>query len=87
LILLYRYNSYKYKNYNGRGVSKIMSSLQKFHRRTASFGPPPWPPTVIGMGDETNGFWLGGVSPKLIVAPNPQKHIWHGDHMVQPEVQ
>ena len=34
MILLYRYNSYIYKNYNGRGVSKIMSSLQKFHRRT-----------------------------------------------------
>jgi hypothetical protein len=37
MILLYRYNSYIYKNYNGRGVSKIMSSLQKFHRRTQPF--------------------------------------------------
>jgi hypothetical protein len=50
-----------------------MSSLQKFHRRTASFGPPPtWPATAIGGGDITYGFWLGtagdGTS-KLIVAP------------------
>jgi hypothetical protein len=50
---------------------KIMSSLQKFHRRTASFGPPPtWPATAIGGGDVTYGFWLGGISTnKLIVAP------------------
>ncbi len=73
-ILLHRYNYYKYNNYNGEGVLKIMSSLHKFHRRTASFGPPPpWPPTSIGMGDNTHGYWLGtagdGTS-KLIVAPN-----------------
>jgi hypothetical protein len=48
-----------------------MSSLQKFHRRTQSVGGPAmWPATVIGMGDSTHGFWLGGtVSNKLIVAP------------------
>jgi hypothetical protein len=48
-----------------------MSSLQKFHRRTASFGPPPtWPATAIGGGDEAHGYWLGGViSNKLIIAP------------------
>ena len=48
-----------------------MSSLQKFHRRTASFGPPPtWPATAIGGGDITHGFWLGDISSnKLIVAP------------------
>ena len=73
IILLYRYNSYIYKNYNGRGVSKIMSSLQKFHRRTMSLGPMvTWPATAIGGGDNTHGYWLGpdglGTS-KLIVAP------------------
>ena len=49
-----------------------MSSLQKFHRRTASFGPPPFSFTSIGGGDATHGYWLGtagnGTS-KLIVAP------------------
>ncbi len=30
-----------------------------------------WPPTVIGMGDETHGYWLGGPSNnKLIVDPS-----------------
>ena len=70
MILLYRYNSYIYKNYNGRGVSKIMSSLQKFHRRTMSLGTVTWPATSIGMGDATHGYWLGDISTnKLIVAP------------------
>ena len=69
-ILLYRYNSYIYKNYNGRGVSKIMSSLQKFHRRTQSSGPPPWPAIAIGGGDDAHGYWLGDISSnKLVVAP------------------
>ena len=56
IILLYRYNSYIYKNYNGRGVSKIMSSLQKFHRRTLG-------PAVKLIGSESvpagAGFYLG----------------------------
>jgi hypothetical protein len=70
MILLYRYNSYIYKNYNGRGVSKIMSSLQKFHRRTMSLGPVTWPPTAIGGGDVANGYWLGGPTfNALVVAP------------------
>jgi hypothetical protein len=70
LILLYHYNSYIYKNYNGRGVSKIMSSLQKFHRRTMSLGPPPFSFTAIGVGSDTVGYWLGDISSnKLIVAP------------------
>lgn len=50
-----------------------MSSLQKFHRRTNNavvVASATWPPTVIGMGDDTKGYWLGGVSTdKLIVAP------------------
>jgi hypothetical protein len=52
-----------------------MSSLQKFHRRTnnAPSGPVvTWPPSAIGMGNATYGYWLGtagdGTS-KLIVAP------------------
>jgi len=53
-----------------------MSSLQKFHRRTQPFGPATipeiWPPTTIGEGGDTKGYWLGtagnGTS-KLIVAP------------------
>jgi hypothetical protein len=57
-ILLYRYNSYIYKNYNGRGVSKIMSSLQKFHRRTNGGAP-----AVKLIGSEApvagSGFYLG----------------------------
>jgi hypothetical protein len=51
-----------------------MSSLQKFHRRTNVGAPPPpqWPPTVIGMGDDTHGYYLGTAgtgSQKLIIAP------------------
>jgi hypothetical protein len=47
-----------------------MSSLQKFHRRTASFGPITWPATAIGGGDETHGYWLGDISSnKIILAP------------------
>jgi hypothetical protein len=49
-----------------------MSSLQKFHRRIASFGPVTWPPTTIGMGDDTHGYWIGpsgnGIAP-MYVAP------------------
>ena len=68
-ILLYHYNSYIYKNYNGRGVSKIMSSLQKFHRRTMSLGPPPFSFTTIGSGNDTVGYWLGDISTnRLVVA-------------------
>lgn len=51
---------------------KIMSSLHKFHRRTNGVpsGAVSWPTTSIGMGDDTHGFWLGGISSnKLIVAP------------------
>ena len=37
-----------------------------------SLGPVTWPPSTIGMGDETHGYWVGtagdGTS-KLIVAP------------------
>ena len=58
MILLYRYNSYIYKNYNGRGVSKIMSSLQKFHRRTNGGAP-----AVKLIGSEApvagSGYYLG----------------------------
>ena len=58
MILLYRYNSYIYKNYNGRGVSKIMSSLQKFHRRTNGGAP-----AIKLIGSEAPvsgaGFYLG----------------------------
>ena len=50
-----------------------MSSLQKFHRRTMSLGPPPPPPfsfTAIGVGSDTVGYWLGDASSnKLVVAP------------------
>ena len=50
-----------------------MSSLQKFHRRTMSSGSTSgsvWPASVIGMGDSTHGYWLGGAAAnKLIVAP------------------
>ena len=67
MILLYRYNSYIYKNYNGRGVSKIMSSLQKFHRRTQPFGPVV---LTIGSGSDDKGYWLGGLpNNKIIIAP------------------
>jgi hypothetical protein len=69
-ILLNRYNSYIYKNYNGLGVSKIMSNLQKFHRRTGGGPPPTWPASAIGGGNVTYGFWLGdNSSNKLVVAP------------------
>jgi hypothetical protein len=70
IILLYRYNSYIYKNYNGRGVSKIMSSLQKFHRRTnnpiiiTSLFP------TVGSGNNMVGYWLGNTGlQNLIVSP------------------
>ena len=47
-----------------------MSSLQKFHRRTQSSGPPPWPAIAIGGGDDAHGYWLGDISSnKLVVAP------------------
>jgi hypothetical protein len=49
-----------------------MSSLQKFHRRTQPFGPPPFGFASIGMGDATHGYWLGTAgdgSSKLIVSP------------------
>ena len=52
-----------------------MSSLHKFHRRTASSGPAPtWPPTAIGGGDEAHGYWMGAPgngtgTTRLIVAP------------------
>jgi hypothetical protein len=61
-----------------------MSSLQKFHRRTQSMGPPPFTFTTIGSGDNTHGYWLGtagdGVS-KLIIAPistekNDSNSVW-----------
>jgi len=50
-----------------------MSSLQKFHRRTQSSvvaGPATWPPTSIGMGDATHGYWMANrLTQKIIVAP------------------
>ena len=57
IILLYHYNSYIYKNYNGRGVSKIMSSLQKFHRRTQVSMMVVAP--ILGSGSNTKGYYLG----------------------------
>ncbi len=46
-----------------------MSSLQKFHRRTASFGPAS-PFTTIGSGNNTVGYWLGDLATnRLVVAP------------------
>lgn len=55
-----------------------MSSLQKFHRRTASFGPlPPFP--TVGSGNAVIGYYSGisgdGIS-KLITYPNSTVGAW-----------
>jgi hypothetical protein len=57
-----------------------MSSLQKFHRRTASFGPAPFEFATIGSGNNTVGYWLGTTSygKQLIVAPKSTENqlVW-----------
>ena len=59
-----------------------MSSLQKFHRRTASFGPPPFGFASIGSGNDTVGYWLGDISTnKLVVAPkSTEESLAWGSH-------
>jgi hypothetical protein len=59
-----------------------MSSLQKFHRRTNGGAPAAWIPSAIGDGDETHGFWMGGMALNaLIAAPKStefQNEEWGG---------